>query len=627
MAGPINVNSNFNLNTKRVMSKLSFELGETFMARIVNLDEKGSELLLKLLNGWQFNAKLENPLELVPNGLVKFVVEGFDGEELLIKLVHVKEGEGEQSSSIENILKDQNFNASKEDFGLLEKMVKSNITLTKENIASIKTLVDFKTKLEANEGEKDAFINKYINSKSIDINSAKGRSIKETLDSFFKELKDTGIDDLLTLKENNIEVTDENMKSFNKIFKEPKAIYRSIMEVSKALQGEMADIDNYNRLENKIDLTENKSIGDPKEIIQNENETIDENGNLNRDTKVIEKNEIFNKNTKVIEKNELFSKDTKVIEKTQIFNKDTKEIEENQIFNKDAKTVGKNEISNKDIKIVEKNEIFNKTIKVIEESEILNKDTKDLAENINFKSENKAAENKTLPLENKPSKEDGPDTKVQSRIENNEGKDTIDNLIQKQDSEKNIIFNDKDTSRLVKEEITIKTSQLKDIINNLIEEKVNLKPEAYDKLLQNIKGNINDFKVFNSVSNQYYYLDMPLKVRDEEYDCKLIIKDDRKKDKSIDTKNVKLVVTVSTGNMGIVDSYIKVNNKNMNIDIKCEGAWVKVLNLSKDEILKGLDNSGYSIHISVEKKLEEASLTNCSDFFNDGSISSINTRA
>jgi len=541
MAGLINVNSNFNLNARRVMTKLSFTLGETFMARIVSLDEKSSELLLKLLNGWQFNAKLENPLDFLPNGLVKFEVQGFQGEQLLIKLVPVKEGEGEQNSSIDNVIKDQSLNVGKEDFRLLEKMIKNNIILTKENISSVKTLVDFKNKLELNEGEKDIFINKYVNSKGIDINSDKGRSIKVNLDSFFKELKNIGTKDILTLKENNIQVTDENIISFNKLFKEPKAIYKSIMEVSKALQSEVED----------------KFIVVTKDYI--------DNGNLNKDAKVIVKNEVLNKETIVIEKNE----------------------------------------------------IFNKAINVIKDSLIFNKDIKEPAENINLKNENKVAENKTLPVEKK----------VQNNIENSEEKNPLDSLIEKQGKERIVLINDKDTSRLVKEEITIKTSELKDIIKNLIEQKSTLKPEAYDKLLQNIKGNINDFKVFNSVSNQYYYLDMPLKVRNEEYDCKIIIKDDRKKDKSIDTKNVKLVVTVSTGNMGVVNSYIKVNNKNMNIDIKCAEAWVKVLNLSKNEILKDLGNSDYSIHISVDKKYEEANLINCTDFFNDVSISSINTRA
>lgn len=580
MAAIINVNSNSNLSMKRVMTKLSFELGETFMARIVNLDEKTSELLLKLLDGWQFNAKLANPLDFIPNGLVKFVVQGFEGDKLLIKLVPVKDGDGEQNSSIDNVLNDKSLNVGKEDFDLLEKMVKNNIPLTRENISSVKTLVDFKNKLELNQGEKDAFINKYVNSKGIDINSSEGKELKTNLDSFFKELKSIEVKDLLTLKENNIEVTDENIKSFNKLFKEPNAIYKSILEVGQALQNEKTDINN----------DEIKSIVNQKEDSQNESPS---------------------KSTKVLVKNEIQSNIIKVIGESKVSNKEIKEIVENQSLKNQNKII----VEEKGIK---------KGNNISVENENLKNDSNITAENKNLKNNTKIAlENKIIPIENKNLNEN---RKVQNSEADGKKIDLSESPIIKQDKGKSILIDEKDTSMLVKEQITIKTSQLKDIIKNLIQEKLNLEPEAYNKLIQNIKGNINDFKVFNSVSNQYYYLDMPLKVRNEEYDCKLIIKDDRKKDKSIDTKNVKLVVTVNTGNMGVVNSYIKVNNKNMNIDIKCEEAWVKTLDFGKSEILKGLENNGYNIHVSVEKKQEEATLTNCSDFFNDVSISSINTR-
>ena len=592
MAAIINVNSNSNLSMKRVMTKLSFELGETFMARIVNLDEKTSELLLKLLDGWQFNAKLENPLNFVPNGLVKFVVQGFEGDKLLIKLVPVKDGEGEQNSSIDNILKDKSLNVGKEDFDLLEKMVKNNIPLTRENISSLKTLVDFKNKLELNQGEKDAFINKYINSKGIDINSSEGKEMKTNLDSFFKELKNIEVKDLLTLKGNNIEVTDENIKSFNKLFKEPKAIYKSILEVGQALQSEKTDVNNYNKLEDKTNFSkaegtindELRSMVDQKEAFQNES---------------------LSKLTKVLEKNEIKSNIVKLTEEGKASNKEIKEAAENETL----KNQNKITVEDKGIKKGSNIVVENKN-NMTAESNNLKNNTKGVAESI------------TVPVEDKNSKEG----RLDSKLQHSEEQDLTTSLVIKQDKEKSTLINEKDTSRLVKEQINIKTSQLKDIIKNLIQEKLNLEPDAYDKLIQNIKGNINDFKVFNSISNQYYYLDMPLKVRNEEYDCKLIIKDDRKKDKNIDTKNVKLVVTVSTSNMGVVDSYIKVNNKNMNIDIKCEEAWVKNLDIGKSEILKGLENNGYNIHVSVEKKQEEATLSNCSHFFNDVSISTINTR-
>lgn len=63
MAGIFNINNAYNLNSKRITNKLSFQVGEVFLARMISLDEGKGEVLLRLLDGWQFSAKLKNPLE------------------------------------------------------------------------------------------------------------------------------------------------------------------------------------------------------------------------------------------------------------------------------------------------------------------------------------------------------------------------------------------------------------------------------------------------------------------------------------------------------------------------------------------------------------------------------------
>lgn len=601
MAGIINVNSDYSLNARRVMTKLSFELGETFMARIVNLDEKSSELLLKLLDGWQFSAKIEKPLDFVPNGLVKFLVEGFDGDQLLIKLVQAKNEEGAQRSSIDKALQDQSLSLGKEDFELLEKMVKNNIPIKRENVASLKTLIEFKNKLELNEGEKDVFINKYLNTKGIDINSDKGRNIKASLDTFIKELQKVDTQDLLTLKENNIEVTDENIKSFNKLFKEPKAIYKSIIEVNKALENEKS--------------LETKPVIDIKDTTEKGNGIGRENENLNKEIKA---NNLINQSAdNKVPNGELKETLNRVIQEN------SKEVLEKVI--KDPI----NDSMEDPLKGTAKDTLKGNIKDPIKDTlnAYIKDSTKDsIKDPIKDFTKELVKEATKGSIDNKVKNEFSLEDEVEGYIASSEEMDSEENLISKLGKGKVMLGMDKDTSKLIKEQISIKSSELKDIIKSLIEQKANSKPEAYDKFMQSIKANINDFKVFNSVSNQYYYLDMPLNIRNQEYDCKLMIKDDRKKDKGIDSKNVKLVVTVNTGNMGVVDSYIKVNNKSVNIDIKCEEAWVKVLDLGKSKILKGLEESGYLLHINVEKKQEDANITNCTDFFNDGSISSINIR-
>ena len=48
---------------KKAFSKISFETGEKFNAKIVSADQQKGEVDLKLLDGWQFSAKLDKSLE------------------------------------------------------------------------------------------------------------------------------------------------------------------------------------------------------------------------------------------------------------------------------------------------------------------------------------------------------------------------------------------------------------------------------------------------------------------------------------------------------------------------------------------------------------------------------------
>ena len=137
---------------------------------------------------------------------------------------------------------------------------------------------------------------------------------------------------------------------------------------------------------------------------------------------------------------------------------------------------------------------------------------------------------------------------------------------------------------------------------------------------------MNNFKIFNTISNEYYYMDIPMKVNEGEYQCKLIIKDEREKGKKIDSKNVKIATSVKTVNMGVVDAFISVNNRNMNVDIKCGRNWIKVLDSGKDRVLNALSNTGYNVYIKVEEKKEELNLISCREFFDDKNIGAINVR-
>ncbi|MCJ7689489.1 MAG: hypothetical protein MUO60_09255, partial [Clostridiaceae bacterium] len=182
------------------------------------------------------------------------------------------------------------------------------------------------------------------------------------------------------------------------------------------------------------------------------------------------------------------------------------------------------------------------------------------------------------------------------------------------------------TDFIIKEQIKLKTDEIKDMIKVFIESKQNLKSESYQKVMDMFGQKFNDIKMFNSISEQYYYLDLPINVKENEYQCKLIIKDDRKKGKKIDSKNVKIATRVKTINMGNVDAYIKINNNNMNIDINCDEFWVSVFELGKEKLIKNLAALNYRVNIDVSKKDNEFTLTNCREFFDDRSFNTIDIK-
>lgn len=183
-----------------------------------------------------------------------------------------------------------------------------------------------------------------------------------------------------------------------------------------------------------------------------------------------------------------------------------------------------------------------------------------------------------------------------------------------------------DTVALIKDQISVKTQDMKTIIKTLLEVSSSARAESYDKIIETIKNNISDFKVFNSVSNQYYYLDIPITKNNYEHQLKLIIKDQREKGKKIDTSNCKIAASISTKTMNVVDAYIKINNGNMEIDLKCFEKFIENIDKNKEKLLNELVGIGYNVYMNVNVKKQELNLLNCSSFFEDDYFSNIDVK-
>ena len=171
-----------------------------------------------------------------------------------------------------------------------------------------------------------------------------------------------------------------------------------------------------------------------------------------------------------------------------------------------------------------------------------------------------------------------------------------------------------DIKENIKDIGSIKKEVLKDVIN-LIND---LKEEVLPKDIANfLKNNINEIKLFNKLSLEYYYADIPININEKDYPCKIIIKDKRKDNKRIDGSNVKMIITIDTSNLGIIDGYIKVLNKKLDIELKCEEKYTKLIEENKEILNLNIKRLGFLVNINISKKENEVSLSNCREFFNE----------
>ncbi|KOA20788.1 hypothetical protein CLHOM_09310 [Clostridium homopropionicum DSM 5847] len=534
MAGIWNVNSAYNLDSKQVQKKLSFVLGDKFSARIVNLDKLTSEAILKLLDGWQFSAQIKQPIDSVPEGLIKFQVDGYENGKLIIKLLGNTE-ETEKENILTDTLEEQGLKVKKDDYAILERMIKHRMPLSKDNISMIKSLLDFQEKISKNPSEENGFIFKYLENKQISPDSEAGQKIFNQLKGFFSQFKNLSFDALLTLTENEISLTEENIKSFNNINNNSMHIYKELESLESQLSKDKLSYINLKDIENNINYS-NASKETPAKESKEANTTFKSNAYI---------------------QGSYVGKDS--------------EIDKKQIIKQLL------QVDDKDSQVSENNK------------DITNKSTDNLKK-VEIEAEQEMPRNVNL---------------------------------EKEASVNKIINNKVEISHKIIEQINDKTNEMKEIIKQAIQES-NSKGDSYSKVIQGLQEKMNDFKVFNSLSNQYYYLDVPLNINEKQYPCKLIIKDDRKKGKKIDSTNVKFVASVKTVNMGVVDAYIKVSNSNLSLDIKSEEQWVKVIELGKEKIEKKLKELGFITYVRVDKKEKQADLVQCRDFFEDIEFTRIN---
>lgn len=616
-----NVNNSYNVNNKKYSSKLTFEVGEKFSGKIISKGE-GNEATVKLADGWQFSATIDGNIESEENVPLQLQVEGYEDGKLKLKIVKKEvESNNLANDSLSEVIDKEGL--GKDDVDILKKMVKHNIPLTRENITFVKSLLQFNTKINMDNNEIDNFILKYIDSKGISGESEQGKQIINTLKEFFVNFKNLKPEEILFFLENNIELTSENIESFNKLFSSNgntvKEFFDNIKNDFAGIEVEMKELEDnisnskigekhldkslkalggeinkdklgYNSLVSKLYDSNDMSKGKVSMLAVLKSMTGGDDNLLREPIKDI-----------LIGKKEQFTTNEYNTALGKINN-----LSDEEFINIVKDVLGKNgelkEISKDNVNIVLRS-LFGKDIEVGEA------ELRGIQDVIEYKFQE-------LELNNEGVNED-------KLIGNNIVKKTITTLEQEAitGGNKKILS----ANELIKNDINKKIDGIKDIIKELLVASKG-EGEGAEKVIQLLKNNINEFKLFNTISNEYYYLDVPINREMTEYPCKLIIKDNRKDGKKIDRTDVKIVVTVKTVNLGVVDGFLSVKDKGLDVELKCDKNYTKVLELSKSKLSNDLQKLGFNINIKVSMREEDITLASCREFFNDKAMNGIDIK-
>lgn len=639
MPGVWNVNNGYNVNTKKVSSKLTFEVGERFTGRVVE-KENGNDVTVKLADGWQFTAELDGNVDLDDLKPIKFQVDGFEDGKLKLKLV--------QDSTSEGTTGDENFQdviekegLSKDDIDILKNMVKHNIPLTRDNISEIRGLIQFNEKMSANPKELDAFIQTYLQSKGISADSSEGQAIKDLLTKFLNEYKNMTSDDILTFIENKLDFSEESINSFSKLFKGNSSIEEIIMKISDSLNsienGESTSNNNIyqapvdEKLINK-ELELNKNISDKTTALlsktYNENDPLAKKINVLDVLKTLVGSEDSELN--IIQKNAGQESDISNIQKMNLPASLVEKLDNPDIVKLIKDTVGDDLAANNSPKTQAERLVESANKSKLEELlsnidgkevKLTDSEFKAFSELLNSKSKGEEVVKENVyrdfnngSIQPKEASDDVVNDAISSKTN-----------IGKMDAEDILLKSGLDSKELIKGEIKDKINNIRDIVKNIITQ-TEIKEDGYEKIMNLIKNNISDIKMFNSVSNEYYYLNVPITANFQEYPCKFIIKDNRKDGKKIDKTNAKMIVSVKTAKLGEVDGYLTMRDNRIDVNLKCESDYTSIINKNKSKLSDGLSTLGLFVNISVSAKDRPVDIVNCRNFFNDLTISTIDIK-
>ena len=548
--------------------KLTLGEGEKFIAKVAKVDFDNRTITLRTPQGYEVECAIEEDVDLaaMESKVAKFRVKDVSEGKITVSILENIKEDYSLEDSIDDLL--SKFNTKDKDIkDIVKLMLKFNIDINKENISQLKTLIDFKEKLMSKEYDFNQLIKNIIDKNKIDIQTPKGMEILNKLTSFFNELKGSDLKTIFVMKENNIPFTGENIASL-------KNINASNVNIGNVLENLNFILDEEGHI-GTLNKTNIEGNDVRKNSFKNEQVFNDKNNNNpNTDTKVIDRETGLKQNEIIMNPKELDKATLKDI------------TVHNEVDAPHSKIAGEN-----------KRLDGNTTNK-----EVNNKIEEPIKNMTSVNEKNNSMANKEVDDLNK------------------------DNVIKGSIEEKILLNKDGTIKSVVLKELKENIESMKEPLQKLLENKDNMSKEILSKVSVFLDNHINDIKVYNSLNNNYYYLDSPIKHNNEEYPCKLIIKDERKKDKKVDKSNIKIAVSLKTKKIGVIDSFIKVNHNNMNVEFQCEDKYCSLLNKNKQVLIDRLSKNNYFVSINIKKKVKEFGIIECMDFFQDLNTAAINVK-
>lgn len=522
-------------NIDDVLSKL--DVGDSLKARVIGISE--NELVLKLTDGSLLKAASMVPLDLKQGQLVDFIVKNKTDNQLFIETV--KEGvQKAETDNIKTALLSMDVKPDDKNMEIANAIKSNNISLDKDTFKNIAQSLKFFKNLSPLKAAFLAANNLSIEEKNISaLNSLLGNGTKigkslNSLNGIFESMDDI---DLLQKIEVNLKKAGFNLEKQGDNspvnYKSQDNLRGSIPKEVPKLVDESTKASSNNSLKSTLNKITDDGVEGLSQLIKGSTD-----GDLESLSNKVK--DFINKNLSNIE-----TSDKPFSDKLDTWIKDTVGIN------------GKN------------NKVDNNIDEFV-------KDIKDFMEKIkNARTKNVSDEEGMSPSQSNASEKEA---RHISKV--------LNSLFVRIDSD------------TLKDDLHAK-NLYKDInsVLDIIRDTVSLSDNAMkDQLINKTDSMQNMIRFINDLNSHSTFLQLPLKILDQNTNCEIYVLKKNKEKKRIDPGNATAYISLETTNIGKVDTLINMNKKNISVNMIVQNDSVRdFVKISHNLLYKSLREKGYNL--------------------------------